>query len=253
MKRLTRETGRTSANAMRLRTALLLLVTLSACSTSRPFVTTIGALPPGTTMHIRAVSAQIDVYKPKIGEPSNRYTISATAFSGQKQPPPPMLLPTRDGISVAANDPLRFLLVRAPAAVNVDVRSQRGNVSVTDISGNATAYAGNGDVHIMLSGYAQASTGNGNITVYMGAGHWPGTLHFSTDHGDVLIYVKATAHFTAQLHTDDGTIFTDFRLHGSARGTAETLAGAVAGGGKQAIDIHVKRGAIRLLRLLPQS
>ena len=238
---------------MRFPYSLLLLVALAACSQARSYVTTIGELPAGTTMHIRAVSGQIDIYKPKIGDPVNRYTVSATAISHQPQPPPPLLLPTRDGISITAKDPLRYLLVRAPAAVNVDVRTARGNVSVTDISGNAVAYSGYGDVHVMLSGYAQASAGTGNVTVYMDTDRWPGTLHFSDDHGDVLIYVKGTAHFFAHLHTDDGTIFTDFRLHGSAKGNAETLDGPVAGGGPQAIEIYVKRGSIRLLRLLPQS
>jgi DUF4097 and DUF4098 domain-containing protein YvlB len=105
----------------------------------------------------------------------------------------------------------------------------------------------------MVTGQAQASTTNGSIDATMGATSWPGTLHFSAQNGDVTVYVPQTAAFHAHLHTDDGTLFTDFDLRGTSQGNSETIDAPVNNGSSFGLDLESKRGTVRLLRLTPQA
>jgi hypothetical protein len=88
--------------------------------------------------------------------------------------------------------------------------------------------------------------------VLMGATQWPGTLDFSTRHGDIEVWISAKAAFGVHLHTADGVLFTDFGLRGTSSGSAETIDGSVNGGSAQRVDVETPSGSIRLLRLQPQ-
>jgi DUF4097 and DUF4098 domain-containing protein YvlB len=143
--------------------------------------------------------------------------------------------------------------VRVPQGVDLVVHSQSGNVNVTDISGNVDVTATNGNVKIMITGHAQATTQTGNIDLTMGATSWPGTLRSSSRNGDVTVYVPETASFHVRMHTDDGTLFTDFGLTGTSTGSNETIDAAVNGGGTSGLDLESTRGTVRLLRLTPQA
>ncbi|MBV8435778.1 MAG: DUF4097 family beta strand repeat protein [Candidatus Eremiobacteraeota bacterium] len=234
--------------------ALLLLLPLLGCSHAAPFATTVGVLRPGTTLSVNVARATINAYQPAGGQPRDRFTVEATAAKGTT-PAAPRLRATRTSTVVDAADPLATLLVRVPDGVELVVRSQQGDVNVTDISGNASVTADKGNVRVFVrESYAQARTIDGNVSVAMGSTQWPGTLHFSAQHGDVEISVEETAAFRVHLQTGDGTLFTDFDLRGTSNGTGETIDGVVnGGGGRRAIDVRVERGSIRLLRLHAQA
>jgi len=204
-------------------------------------------------MTVNIDSGVVNAYKPAEGDPPDRYTISATALSASSPPPAPAVRSNGKGIVVDATGPLAYLLVRVPEGVNLVVHSRSGNVNVTDISGNADVTAESGDVKIMIAGRAQAHTRNGSIDATVGAASWPGVLRFSSDNGDVTVYVRTTAAFMARMHTDDGTLFTDFDLRGTSIGNNETIDAPVNGGGASSVDLWSKRGAVRLLRLVPQA
>ena len=208
-------------------------------------------LKPGNTMAVQMDSGRVDAYQPVRGQRHDFFTVSATALP-KTTPPPPRLHPAPLGVVVRATGALDSLLVRVPDGVNLVVESERGDVNVTDISGNARVVARHGNVDIKVPAYAQAAVGDGNLSVRMGASSWPGTLAFSTRHGDVELWVVARAAFTVHLHTDNGTLFTDFGLRGISSGSAETIDGSINGGSKQRIDVEAGTGSIRLLRLQPQ-
>ncbi len=210
-------------------------------------------LQPTSRMTIVATNAAINVYKPVNGEPSSGFTIEAFAPKGTAIPPAPTIRRAGNGILIEAHDPLDQLLVRVPDRVDLTVDSKTGSVNVTDVTGNVDVSATKGDVHVMVPGYAQASTVDGHVSVTFGATQWPGTLKFSSGNGDVEVYIAETAKFHVRMHTDDGTLFTDFGLKGSARGTSETIEGNINGGSSQNVDIESKRGTVRLLRLAPQA
>jgi hypothetical protein len=231
---------------------LLLLAVASACAPQRPYVTTIGVLKPGATLVVRVGSATVNAYQPVAGMRRDVFTIAATALANQPPPPPPRLRLAPLGAVVRAPDSYASILVRVPERVDLVVLSQRGNVNVTDVTGNVRIAAGAGNVDAKLPGYAQAEVGMGNLSVTMGATAWPGTLHFSTQRGDVALWISAKAAFTVHLHTGNGVLFTDFGLRGTANGSAETIDGTVNGGSPQRIDVETPSGDIRLFRLQPQ-
>ncbi len=210
-------------------------------------------LKPGAVITVNIESGVVNAFKPMQGDPADRFTISATAQGDAAQPPAPSIRPNGNGIIVNATGTLAYLLVRVPQGVDLVVHSKNGNVNATDISGNVDVTAISGNVKIMISGYAQATTQNGNIDLTMGATSWPGTLRDSATNGDVTVYVPETAAFRARLHTDNGTLFTDFGLTGSSHGSNETIDAPVNGGTGFGVDLESQRGTVRLLRLTPQA
>jgi hypothetical protein len=234
-------------------TALVVLAFVACSSSPSPYVTHYGVLKPGSVLTVNIESGVINAFKPAQGEPANQYTIAATAPAGASPPPAPKVRSSGTGVIVDAGGTLANLLVRVPQGVDLIVHSRNGNVNVTDISGNVEVQAANGNVKIMVTGRAQASSTNGSIDATMGATSWPGTLHFSAQEGDVTVYVPETAAFHARLHTDDGTLFTDFDLRGTSQGSNETIDAPVNHGNAFGLDLESKRGTVRLLRLAPQA
>jgi len=252
MRRRTRATVAKNASVKRL--SLFLVLAFVACSSSpQPYATTVGSLKPGAVMTVNIESGVVNAFKPMQGDPTDRYTISATARGDATPPPAPAIHPNGNGITVNATGTLAYLLVRVPEGVNLVVHSRNGNVNVTDINGNVDVDATSGNVKIMVAGQAQATTQNGNIDLTMGAATWPGTLRDTASNGDVTVYVPETAAFHARLHTDDGTLFTDFALTGTSKGSNETIDAPVNGGSAFGLDLESRRGTVRLLRLTPQA
>jgi Putative adhesin len=231
---------------------LLLLPLLAACSNAAPFSNTIGILRPGSTLTVRVTDATLAAYQPAAGEARDRFTVAATAARGVP-PVVPRIRPAHRGVLVAAPGKLMSLLVRVPDGVTLVVDSQRGDVNVTNVNGPVRVSAAQGDVRIVLrQSFAQTTVGQGNVTVTMGATQWPGTLHVSTQRGDISLSVVQTAAFAVRLHTGDGTLFTDFDLRGTSHGTSETIDGVVNGGSGQRIVVDTGKGSIQLLRLQAQ-
>ena len=226
-----------------------------ACSHDQPvtFATTIGVLHPGATIHVKIENGVLNVFRPAEGDPPDRFTVTASAYSDATPPPAPVIRPVGRGVTVDAAGRLANLLVRVPDGVNLDVDSGRGNIYVTDITGAISVRARTGNVTIMVPGYAQASTQKGDVNVTIGATRWPGTLRISSGNGDVTVYVRETIAFHARLHTDDGVLFTDFPLRGTSQGNNETIDAPVNGGGSFGLDLESHKGAVRLLRLTPQA
>jgi DUF4097 and DUF4098 domain-containing protein YvlB len=90
------------------------------------------------------------------------------------------------------------------------------------------------------------------MSVIFAATDWPGTLHFSSDNGNIELYVNENAKAHVRLHTDDGTVFSDFNLRGTSSGNSETIDAVINGGGPRSVDVEVKTGSIRLMQLKPQ-
>lgn len=232
---------------------LLLLALLPACSSTSPYSTTVGILKSGTTMAVRIESGTLNAFAPSAGQPRDLFTLAPTALPKGTPPPLPRVRPAPLGVVVRATGTLDSLLVRVPDGVNLVVQSRHGNVNVTGITGDVRIVAENGAVNVKVPGYAQAAVGNGDLSVMMGATQWPGTLNFSTRRGDIELWIVGKAAFGVHLHTDDGTLFTDFGLRGFSSGRAETIDGIVNGGSVQRVDVETSAGAIRLLRLQPQA
>jgi len=235
---------------------LLLLVlcaasALTACTGKAPYARTVGELPPGKRIELRVAGAQVEAYAPLPKQPTQAYTIEATALDAT--PPAPTIVPDRRGIVVDAPQRLADLLVRVPPGVDLIVRNAQGDIDVSNVGGNVDLATERGSIHALLDGYAQARVGTGDINVTMGALAWPGTLRFRDGNGDVTLFVAANAHFHLHLQTGDGTIYTTYGLRGTSKGTSERIDGDIGAAGAQGISVIVKRGSIRVLRMMPQA
>lgn len=236
-----------------------LLVVLAGCSGPAPFFSSTGTLAPGSRMDVvsRATAdakpLEINVYKPAIGDPLDRYTLKLTG----PHPTTQLLsgIVTKRGSTLVVDPSIggaQVALVRVPDKVDFSVFNPNGPINITDITGTIVAKTGKGDIKIMVPNYVQASARDGNVTVYMSATTWPGTLHYSAQHGTVELWINENAEFRVHLHTDRGTIFTDFDLRGTSKGLSETIDSAVGANPKQGIDVNVGTGDIRVLQLKPQ-
>ena len=233
------------------RTSLLLpLVLLAACAAPPPAIKETGVFPPGATIVARNISGNIDAYAPERSQPADEYTVAAygppDAVSITKAP----LL-----ITAQAKRPGVNFLVRGPKGGSMDLSTQRGDIHVGDFEGVVNAHTDRGSIAMLIPEYGSASIGTGNMSVIFASTDWPGTLHFTVGSGDVEIYVNEHAKARVRMHTDNGTIYTDFPpapLKGTSHGSNETLEGTINGGGPRSIDVEVHNGIIRVLQLKPQ-
>ncbi|MFN2528764.1 MAG: hypothetical protein ABR584_08600 [Candidatus Baltobacteraceae bacterium] len=150
------------------------------------------------------------------------------------------------------NAPRADVLVRVPNGVRAELKARNGDIHVSDVVGPVDAVDEQGDIKIQIPSYANARTKTGNVSVLFGDVNWPGDLHFAAGHGDVEVYVPATADARVDLRTEHGIIFTDFDLHGKSHGDRESIVGRIGKGGSHAVIVRVGFGNIRLLRLVPQ-
>ncbi|MDQ2680212.1 MAG: hypothetical protein M3Y21_04200 [Candidatus Eremiobacteraeota bacterium] len=232
---------------MRIQIGLLLLLSASlcACSSGGAFATRTGRLVSGSTLSVRAEPGNINAYPPAVGEPSDLWTVQT---AGSKMAGDSLVTSARYLRAIGHAD----YLVRVPKGVRLSARTTRGSINISDVSGPVDAEDNDGTIHIQIPGYATARTLRGNISVTFSDLNWPGTLHFSSQQGDVEVWVPAIVNAHVHLHTDRGTIFSDFGIRGTARGTAETIDAQIGSASAHGIDIEVKNGSIRFLRLVPQ-
>ena len=231
----------------RLALLLLLVAALAACGQQTPAFTRIGTLPPGSTIAVRNDRGDISVYAPERGQPASMYTIAANLAAPQTS-----IVVRGRSIVVSAAGPGLNYLIRGPKGSVLDLSTRDGSINVADFDGTVSARTGRGDIKMLIPQYGNASVGTGNISVIFASTTWPGTLHFSAAKGDVELYVNENAAAHVHLHTDRGTIFTDFPLKGTASGTSETIDAGINGGAKRSIEVEVRDGSIRLLQLKPQ-
>lgn len=206
--------------------------------------------PPGATIVARNIHGNVDAYAPERGQPADEYTVAAYG-------PPNSVKITKAPLLVTAQatQPGVNFLLRGPKGGSIDISTQHGDIHVGDFEGVVNAHTDRGNIAMLIPQYGSASIGTGNMSVIFSSTDWPGTLKFTVGNGNVELYVNEHAQARIRLHTDNGTLFTDFPpapLKGSSRGNNETLVGTINGGGPRSIDVEVHNGIIRMLQLKPQ-
>ena len=220
-----------------------------ACAAQAPTIRRDGVFPPGAAIVVNNVQGDIDAFAPERGQPADRYTVAAYEPSStlsvsivQKH----LLIDAR-----AVSPGVRFL-VRGPAGATMNLNTDNGSIMVADFEGTVNAHVGEGNIKMLIPQYGNASIGTGNISVIFASTDWPGTLHFSAQRGNIELYVNENAKAHVRMHTDDGTVYSDFPLRGTSHGNNETIDAPINGGGPRSIDVEVAIGSIRLMQLKPQ-
>lgn len=226
------------------------MLLLAGCAAAPPTFKETGVFPPGATIVARTIDGNIDAYAPERGQPADEYTVAAygpaNAVTITKAP----LL-----VRAQATQPGVRFLVRGPKGGALDLSTRHGDIHVGDFEGVVNAHTDRGNIAMLIPQYGSASIGTGNMSVIFASTDWPGTLRFTVGNGNVELYVNEHAKARIRMHTDNGTIFTDFPpqpLKGKSHGSNETLEGTLNGGAQRAIDVEVHNGIIRVLQLKPQ-
>jgi len=236
-------------------TVLLLLGAVAACSAAPPAFQQTGVLAAGATIVVKVARGSISAYAPERGQPSSQYSIEGYGPNARRDTG---IRTQGRRITVSTAGLGTDILLRGSKGAVLDLYASGGNINVADFDGIVNAQTRQGDIKMLLPQYGNARAGTGNVSVIFASTTWPGTLHFSADKGDVELYVNETAAARVHLRTLHGTVFTDFPLKGSASGASETIDGSINGPStgsgqvKRGIDVFVRDGSIRLLRLKPQ-
>ncbi|HET9095086.1 MAG TPA: hypothetical protein VFN37_00365 [Candidatus Baltobacteraceae bacterium] len=229
---------------------LLSFAFLAGCAAPPPAFQETGVFPAGATIVARNIKGSIDGYAPERGQPADEYTVAAYGPPGSVSIKKAPLL-----ITAQATRPGVNFLVRGPKGGSMVLSTRQGDIHVGDFEGVVNAHTDRGNISMLIPRYGSASIGTGNMSVIFASTDWPGTLAFTVGDGNVELYVNQYAKARIRLHTDNGTIFTDFPpqpLKGTSHGTNETLAGTINGGGPRSIDVEIHNGIIRVLQLKPQ-
>ncbi len=235
------------------RLGLLLLATASGCAPPPPGLEQTGALPPGGVISVTSLRGNVSIYAPARGQAPSSFTLDATGPDTRRDV---TVRRTGNRITIITRGLGSDLLLRGPQGTIINVKAASGNINAADFDGVVNASTDRGDIKMLLPQYGSANAGTGNVSVIFASTTWPGTLHFTSQRGDVELYVNQTAAAGIDLITMNGTIFTDFPLKGTAHGLSEMIDGTInaAGSGrpKRSIGAFVRDGSIRLLQLKPQ-
>jgi hypothetical protein len=233
---------------------LLLLAVAAGCAPSPPALEQTGTLPPGGAITVTSLRGNVSIYAPARGQSPTAFTLDATGPDARRD-----VTVRRSGnrITITTRGLGTDLLIRGPKGTVINVSAASGNINAADFEGIVNASTDRGDIKMLLPQYGNANAGTGNVSVIFASTNWPGTLHFTSGHGDVELYVNQTAAARVDLITVNGTVFTDFPLKGTAHGPSEMIDGNInsspgSARPRRAIDAFVRDGSIRLLQLKPQ-
>ena len=143
------------------------------------------------------------------------------------------------------NDVSVRFTVRVPAGVRFVGRTVNGDVAAEGLSGDVQATTVNGGVRLSTAGQAEAETVNGSITAAVGQADGSEALTFKTVNGSITVELPAAANADLRATTVNGTIDSDFSLHGPTRISRRSLSGTIGSGGRQ-LALETVNGSIRI-------
>lgn len=138
--------------------------------------------------------------------------------------------------------------IMVPRAMDLDVDTRNGGVSVTDVSGDIRFRAMNGGVHLVrVGGDVRGRTNNGGLSVELAGNHWEGAgLDAQTTNGGVRMVVPED--YSAELVTGtvNGGMNIDFPV--TVRGRIGRRIRTTLGEGGATIRVTTTNGGVRITR-----
>jgi len=138
-------------------------------------------------------------------------------------------------------------LVRVPAGVGFAGHTVSGNVSAEDLKSYAWATTVKGDISIVTTDLAEASSKSGDISAIFGRANWKSNLEFETDEGDVTVMAPSNASAMVQAQTGRGRVTSEFPLPTRNAGDGDTRVGRI-GTGRGMLTVRTGRGNVELKR-----
>ncbi|HZI99084.1 MAG TPA: M56 family metallopeptidase [Gemmatimonadaceae bacterium] len=138
-------------------------------------------------------------------------------------------------------------LVKVPAGVGVSAHVDRGNIAVEGVKSYVWGTSDRGDISIVTSDLAEASTRIGSISAEFGRRSWKQDLEFFTEKGDVTVVAPSDANMLVQMETGDGQIKSEFSSEKNKWKGKQRSTGSVGQGGGM-LTIRTGRGIVELKR-----
>jgi beta-lactamase regulating signal transducer with metallopeptidase domain len=138
-------------------------------------------------------------------------------------------------------------LVKVPAGVGVSLHTGRGNIAAEGVHSYVWGTADKGDISIVTTDLAEASTNVGSISAEFGRTTWKQDLEFLTENGDVTVVAPSNANMMIQMETGAGKVRSEFSARTSPLGGGvRSVASAGRGGGM--LTLRTGRGTVELKR-----
>jgi beta-lactamase regulating signal transducer with metallopeptidase domain len=135
-------------------------------------------------------------------------------------------------------------VIRLPEGVGLGAHVQRGNIEA-EVKSYVWATSGRGDIAIVTTDLAEASTDRGSISAEFGRRSWKQNLEFLTDNGDVTVVAPRDANMQVEAVSEAGQVTSEFGGRVSRyRSGQQVMTKAGIGGG--ALTIHTGRGRAEL-------
>ena len=138
-------------------------------------------------------------------------------------------------------------LMKVPAGVGVSAHTTHGNIAADEMKSYVWGTSGEGDISIVTTDLAEASTGSGSISAEFGRRSWKQDLEFLTDDGDVTVVAPSDASMHIQLETGSGGIRSEFASRTSPFGRGQRSTASIGKGGGM-LTLRTGRGKVELKR-----
>lgn len=138
----------------------------------------------------------------------------------------------RGQLSNGNNDVTVSFEVRVPKTADFAGAMVGGAIEAKGLDGDVFATTVAGDIGISTKGLASASTISGDITATIGLPDWDRDLAFSSQHGDVTIWIPAATNARVSGSAMSGGISTEFPLTITRLGSARHMSGVLGSGGR---------------------
>lgn len=245
--------------------ALILPALLAAPLAAQDFSWT-GTLARGQTLEVRGISGRIHA----VAARGSEARVTATKHARRDDPDDVVIKAVEHdgGVTICALYPTRrggdmecrphhgqgdtrnsdvevAFEVEVPAGVTFAGETVNGDVSATNLPGDAAISTVNGDVDVSAAGVVEATTVNGSVEAEMGRLPSDRPLSLTTVNGGITLTLPAGAGMQLEATTVNGGVESDFPITISGRMRPNSLRGQVGEGGPR-VKLTTVNGGIRV-------
>jgi hypothetical protein len=138
--------------------------------------------------------------------------------------------------------------IMVPKSSNLELETNNGGISVTDVDGEIMADATNGGMRLTrLAGDVKARTTNGGLDVELAGDRWEGRgLDAVTTNGGVSLEIPETYNAELETGTVNGSVHVDFPI--TVQGRISKKIEATLGDGGARVRVRTTNGGVHLSR-----
>jgi len=138
--------------------------------------------------------------------------------------------------------------IMVPKESNLELETNNGGISVTDVEGEIEAEAMNGGMSLTrLAGDVKAHTTNGGLDVELGGERWKGDgLDATTTNGGVTLEIPKNYNAELETGTVNGSVHVDFPI--TVQGKISKKLEATLGDGGARVRVRTTNGGVHLRR-----